>query len=173
MNKFEKTPQQEDIKVGAFRFEIAENGERLISTDLYICVCIALYDRDSKIGAMIHDMIKDESLQLKFQKFLAKTGGKISDIVITGGAHAGDYEEKLQQAIEDNLEHIQQIAQKYKGDAKIFEHQSSNDTKTILTLNTENGIFEILVGPDGENTKCPEFVKRKLRIQDGNEEWQF
>jgi len=172
-NRFELTPQPEDINVDSFRFEIAENGERLTSTELYMCVCVALYDQDSKIGAMIHDMIRDESLEEKFQKFLTKTGGKVSDIVITGGAHAEDYEENLDQAIEENLEYVRQVVQRFKGTAKIHEHQSSNNTRTVLTVDTENGFFEILIGPDERNIKHPDFVKRKLTIKGSKEEWQF
>jgi chemotaxis receptor (MCP) glutamine deamidase CheD len=172
-NGFELASQPEDIEVDSFRFEIAENRERLTSTALYMCVCIALYDQNSKIGAMAHDMIRDESLEEKFQKFLTKTGGKISHIVITGGAHAKDYDEKLDRAIEENLEHVRQVAQKFQGIAIIHEHQSSNDTRTVLTMDTENGIFEIFVGPDERKVKNPDFVKRKLTIKDGKEKWQF
>lgn len=172
-NKFELAPQPEDIEVDSFRFEIAENRERLTSTELYMCVCLALYDQDSKIGAMIHNMIRDESLEEKIQKFLTKTGGKISDIVVTGGAHAEDYEEKLDQAIEDNLKHTQQSVRKFKGTARVHEHPSSNDTRTLLTLDTKNGIFEIFIGSDDRNLKHTDFVKRKLTIKKGHEEWQF
>ena len=172
-NRFELTPQPEDIEVDSFRFEIAENGERLVSTELYMCVCIALYDQNSKIGAMIHNMIRDESLEEKFQEFLRKTGGKISDIIVTGGAHANDYDEKLDKAIEENLEHARKIIQKFKDTARIHEHQSSNNTRTVLTIDTKNGIFEISIGPDERNNKQPNFVKRKLIIKDGKETWQF
>jgi len=172
-NKFELMRQPEDIDVDSFRFEIAKNGERLTSTELYMCICVALYDQSSKIGAMIHDMIRDESLEEKFQKFLTETDGKISDIVVTGGAHAKDYEERLDQAIEENLEHVRQVVQKFQGTARVHEHQSSNDTRTVLTLDTKNGIFEILIGPDERNGKNPNFVKRKLIIKGGEEKWQF
>lgn len=172
-NRFEIISQPEDIEVDSFRFEIAENRERLTSTELYMCVCVALYDQDSKIGAMIHDMIRDESFEEKFQKFLKKTGGKISDIIVTGGAHAENYEKNLDQAIEENIENIRQVIQKFQGESQIHDHQSSNDTCAVLTIDTENGIFEILVGPDERYVKHPDFVKRKLIIKNGQEEWQF
>ena len=71
------------------------------------------------------------------------------------------------------MEHVRGVVQKFSNQARIFDHQSSNGTKTILTLDTKNGIFEIFIGPDERESANPDFVKRKLKIQDGKEKWQF
>ncbi len=171
-------PRPEEIRdleeVDSFEFKIGRNGVILRTTELYMCVAVALYDRNSQTGAIIHDMIADPSLEEKIQKFLEATGGGITDIVITGGAISKRYAEKLTRAIEENLAHVREtIEKKFKDRAKIFYHPSSNDTATVLSLDTREEIFTILVGPDERDGPQPNFVPQKLIIKNGREKWQI
>ncbi len=165
-----QTEQSQDTtpdkrKVGIAEYEVTSNGSVLSTSGLGSCIGVALHDRESGIGGLVHVMLPaaDEVEDGNAAKFadtgtellleeMTDAGAELDSVVakIAGGSDMLDFSEGGSGIGERNLEQVRAVLETY--DIPVVAEDIGGDHGRSVQLRAETGEYVVKSANKGSTT---------------------